>query len=76
VTITKRVLEHSNGNQHGYKCPSCKRDDGLHVVAFVRVALLPDGCDTTDSDVEWEDSSPADCECGWSGKVSDLLSGG
>jgi hypothetical protein len=66
------------GNQYGYLCPRCCKGDSLYIIALVTTALLPNGCDTTDSDTEWFDNSPAWCGCGWKGTtgqftVIDLL---
>jgi len=60
------------GNQHGLRCPECKKDNELYIVALVTAALLPDGVDTTNSDTEWEDDSDSWCGCGWRGSVKDL----
>lgn len=70
-------------NQFGYLCPRCKCGDKIDVVALVWVRLTPDGTDTDlvedyDHDHDWNDASSAKCSanCGWSGKVRELLSEG
>jgi hypothetical protein len=61
-------------NQHGFHCPQCKNGSHLRISAHVWADLLPDGCDTSDSDTEWDDTSAALCTaCNWSGTVSQLL---
>lgn len=61
-----------SGNQHGYVCPACKCGDKLYITASVTAALLPEGCDTSNSDTEWTGDSPAWCGCGWTGEVHEL----
>ena len=61
------------GNNMGYRCPKCKAGDNIYIAATVTAALLPEGCDTSDSDTEWAGESPAWCGCGWEGKVYQLL---
>ena len=68
----KTMTAEECGNQHGYLCPTCKKGDSLYISATVTAALLPDGCDTSDSDTEWDDESPAWCGCGWRGVVVDF----
>ena len=60
------------GNQHGYLCPKCDKGDSLYIAAVVTAALLPDGCDTSNSDTEWDEVSTAWCGCGWSGTTGEF----
>lgn len=68
----KTMTAQECGNQHGYLCPKCKSGESLYISATVTAALLPDGCDTTDSDTEWETNTPAWCGCGWAGVVAEF----
>ncbi|MGC1969620.1 MAG: hypothetical protein WA673_24390 [Candidatus Acidiferrales bacterium] len=45
----------------------------MHISASVVVSLAPDGTDATNSDTEWDDKSPASCNCGWQGRVGDFV---
>ena len=60
-----------NGNGHRYLCPPCNKGGDLAIYATVRASLLPDEMDHH-RDTEWEDSSAAECGCGWMGKVREF----
>ena len=67
----------SKSNQFNLKCPSCGRGDSLDIAATLWVRLTPDGTDADASrvgDHEWDNSSAATCECGWSGFAAYLKS--
>lgn len=62
-------------NQFDFVCPNCGDDDTIDITASIDVRLTYDGTDADESmngNHEWDDDSPASCECGWSGTVADL----
>jgi len=65
----KTMTAEECGNQHGYLCPTCKQGTNLYIAATVTAHLESDGCDTGESDTEWDEDSPAWCGCGWKGQV-------
>lgn len=61
------------GNDHGLQCPKCNAGDSLSIEVLRWANLLPTGTDDEPGDTEWDDPSNAQCGCGWTGKVSELL---
>lgn len=61
-------------NQFDFACPSCGRDNRIHIIAEVAVLLVEDGTEA-EGDHEWGDESTAYCFCGWIGKVKELEDG-
>lgn len=65
-----------------YRCPKCKRANGLSVTVTRWAKLIQkeidnfetdiDDDEVPDHDTEWGDESSAVCSCGWHGKVADL----
>ncbi|MPR10150.1 hypothetical protein [Microvirga tunisiensis] len=58
------------------RCPHCRKDSKIEIVAKVSVRLTADGTDSdevSDGSHEWDDDSQADCrDCGFSGLVKDF----
>jgi hypothetical protein len=55
-----------------YACPRCFGFDGnLQFQATIWATIYTDGTDRDESDCEWDDTSAAQCECGWTGTVSE-----
>lgn len=54
-------------------CPSCLKDDQIHVKALVTVMLTHDGTESIDSDTEWDNASITHCDhCGYTATVKDF----
>jgi hypothetical protein len=61
-------------NQFDLRCPQCRREDSIDILAAIWVRLTHDGTDPDlahNGDHEWGDNSPAFCaHCKYIGPVS------
>lgn len=70
--VTDRFL--SVAGTYGMRCPDCRDDTALDVVAQVSVRLQRGGPsleDSRDQKIRWDGSSACSCVCGWTGAVED-----
>lgn len=60
----------------GWWCPKCRNVEHRLCIHDVRVTVEIDADGQSaeaDGDLEWEDDNPAQCGCGWFGKVRDCV---
>ena len=56
----------------GMRCPKCKQEDTLHIIASVTLEVTDDGSEAI-GDQEWDDTNPCHCpECKYKGTVGEF----